>query len=1532
MAQRSVCRCTHRGLALLLLAVCACGVTPRAGARDRLEQEFRDPPAAARPWVYWFWLNSNITREGITADLEAMARAGIGGVLIMEVDQGAPVGPVAFMGPEWRGLFRHVVTEAQRLGIEVNLNNDAGWNGSGGPWVTPELSMQRLVWTEAAADGPGPFTGTLAQPHTVAGFYRDVAVLAFPTPAGEEATLSERACRVSTTPATLAPADLEALVDGDPETTVALPAPAPGAPVSIQVALDEPFPARLLALTLGGPAGTLWRGVVQGSDEGAAFRDLCPFEGRPPALALALPPTSARWFRVSFTESVPAAPALTVAEVSLNPRARLDNTAAKAAFGRQPVPIRSSWPVTPPGAAIDPGSVLDLSPLLRPDGTLAWEVPSGRWTLLRLGHTSTGAQCGPAPASGRGLECDKLSPEGIEAHFAGMMGRLAQDVGHAAGRALVATHVDSWEIGSQNWTPRMREEFRRRRGYDLRAYLPTVTGRVVGSLEESERFLWDFRQTLSDLLVENYAGRLRELAHKRGMRLSIEAYDGPCDDMTYAGRADEPMGEFWLGGGAFQTLKEMASAAHVYGKPILGAEAFTAGSEERWLVHPAAIKSLGDRAFCEGVNRFVFHRYAMQPWLDRAPGMTMGPWGLHYERTQTWWELTPDWHRYLARCQHLLRQGTFVADICYLQPEGSPQGVYLQTRTGYDYDFCTPEALLTRMTVKDGMLALPDGVRYRALVLPNTGVMTPELLRAVGSLVKRGATVIGLPPAVSPSLVGYPGCDAAVRARAAEVWGEGEVPEQPTVRSYGKGRVIRGRILSPEPTGKAAVPVRLGAARWVWHREGNPAASAPPGKRFFRRRFELDPDARVEAARLVLTADNAFECWVNGRRVGSGDDWRRAYAFDVTALVKAGANLVAVAAANTTDVANPAGMVAAIAVRLTSGRTLSWRSDGTWESAVSVSGNWTADARSTAGWAPALELGRLGMAPWGEVSETDPAAHPYPAGALIEAILRQQGLPPDFDYRTDNAGRSLHYLHRRTDDVDLYFVANAAATAASALCRFRVRDRRPELWWPDTGRFEQPAVYEQTAEGMCVPLHLPPAGSVFVAFRKGHRVEVDRVTAVACDGQTIVDTAWADDAGAVLDNQAGVRDTFTMSAWVRPEGDTELPGEANAGIVGMSDRRNDVLYPPPGHEVWGEGHAGAGIAAGRNGVCVFEHGAEYFAPVLVCPAAISDWTHVAVVYRDRVPSVYLDGALARTGLQSPLTVHPGVGVRHARGVSPFRGRVSRLGFSAAALTAEAIAAQMAAAPPVVGAAGAARITVERGEDGELHALTGEAGSYELTRLGGHPRQVTLTMPPAPDPVEVPGPWEVRFPSGRGAPAEVRLERLLSWSQSSGPGVRYFSGTATYRTRFGMPPGSVGSVGSVGSAGAVSRHYLDLGRVAVIARARLNGQDLGVLWMPPYRVDVTDVVRPGDNELEVAVTNLWVNRLLGDEELPEDSDRNADGTLRQWPAWLAAGQPSPTGRLAFTSWRLWRKGEPLQESGLLGPVRVTSAWRADVPEK
>jgi hypothetical protein len=723
MSQRRLSSLALLGLVSLILW--ACGPGP-SGSKpsDLLAAGFANPPDSARPWVYWMWMDGNLTREGITADLEAMRTAGLGGVVICEVNVGVPRGPVEFMSPAWRGLFKHVVREAERLGLEVTLNAGPGWTGSGGPWVTPEMSMQHIVAAAVEIAGPSRFEAALPRParrpaffgegglppelkKTMDGFYRDVAVLAFPAPAA-------------------------------------------------------------------GPS-------IADIDEKALYVR-APYSSQP---------------------------------------------------GVKPfLPAPADFPVLPMGAAIDPALIVDLTDKLTAEGSLAWDVPAGHWTILRFGRTTTGANTRPAPVPGLGLECDKLDAAAFDAHYDAFVGALLREIGprRTDGRSGWTTlHIDSWEMGAQNWTGAFREEFRTRRGYDLLSFLPAITGRPVTSLEVSERFLWDLRQTAQELVLEKHALRLNERGRRDGFRLSIEPYDmTPCADMTLGTAADVPMGEFWLHGfNTAHSVYEAAGIAHTGGKRVVAAEAFTSDDTEAWRAHPASMKALGDWAFTAGVNRIVFHRYQNQAGLDARPGMTMGPYGVHWERTQTWWDMVPAYHAYLARCQFLLRQGLPVADVCFLVAEGAPH-VFRPPASalygdppgpaGAAFDGCPPETLLAAAAVKDGRLVFPDGMSYRVLVLPERETMTPALLRKVRDLVAAGVTVIGSRPRKSPSLAGYPGCDAEVEALAAEVWGDCD-GDKVTEHTFGLGRVIWVRRpvdttrAAPAGTNPAA-PASADSATW----------------------------------------------------------------------------------------------------------------------------------------------------------------------------------------------------------------------------------------------------------------------------------------------------------------------------------------------------------------------------------------------------------------------------------------------------------------------------------------------------------------------------------------------------------------------------------------------------------------------------------------------------------------------------------------------------------------------------------------------
>lgn len=918
-----------------------------------LEAGFRQPPDSAKPHTWWHWMEGYVTREGITADLEAMKRVGIGGATIFNVGgagdaKSTGLKPVTFMSPEWRAMVKHAAEEAGRLGLELGMHNCAGWSSSGGPWITPELSMQRVVATETAVKGPRKFEEVLAQPKAEYGFYRDVAVMAV------------------------------------------------------------------------------------------------------------------------------------------------------RSAGAAPVPREG---------------VVDLTARMGADGKLSWDAPEGEWVVLRIGHTSCGGGQMMAVTGGKGLECDKLSREAVDAHWAGIIRKILDDLGPLGGKVFNNVEVDSYEVGPQNWTPKFREEFRKRRGYDPLPWLPVVLGRTVESKEVSQRVRWDWERTVADLFADNYYGYFAELCHQHGMIFSCEPYGGPFESLQCGGRSDLPMGEFWLGQRETGRCWMAARAGHIYGRRVIGAEAFTAGHETfHWGKDPQAFKARGDEIFCVGVNRLIFHRYAHQPWLDRKPGMTMGFNGSNIERTNTWWEPGAAWMKYLGRCQYLLQQGLYVADTCWFSGEGGGAGGPEDTS-----DAINAEVILTRLAVKDGRLVLPDGMSYQALVLSGRGVltMTPRLLRRLKELVEAGATVIGPRPTASPSLENYPQCDAEVQALAAELWGDCD-GQKVNEHKLGKGRVLWRSTLNLKPD------------------------------------FEVLPD-------------------------------------------------------------QPGGK---------------------------------------------------------------------PAARLL-------------------------FIHRRAEDADIYFVANAGG-GGEAECAFRVDGKLPELWHPDTGRVEAAPLWREADGRTVVRLRFDPLESVFVVFRKK--------------------SGGADHAVGAKSSAPEAPSAFDLV--VTPEGRTEV-------------------------RAWAPGRFEVQTAAGRT------------------------------------------------------------------------------------LAAEA-------------------------------------------------KQV-------PAPVEVGGPWEVRFPPKWGAPEAVTLEKLISWTEHPEPGVKYFSGTATYVKEFELPAALLG-------ADRVVR--LELGRVMNLAEVRLNDQDLGVLWKAPFEVDVTGAARSGKNRIEVRITNLWANRLIGDAALPVEK------------------------RVTYATFCPYKPDSPLLESGLFGPVRLRAAVRLE----
>ncbi|HTJ14208.1 MAG TPA: glycosyl hydrolase, partial [Dinghuibacter sp.] len=450
----------------------------------------------------------------------------------------------------------------------------------------------------------------------------------------------------------------------------------------------------------------------------------------------------------------------------------------KALYYRAPYSSAAVPPNIPdtPETAPPVSEVLDLTGKMDPDGTLHWTPPKGDWIVLRFGARNNGAITRPAPVPGLGFECDKFDTTALYAHLDAYVGKILKN---SAPGVIQRLHIDSWEAGPQNWTERFRQEFRQRRGYDPQPYYPVYLGYAVGSDDKSARFLWDLRQTAQELILENHARAVRTYAHRHDMQLSLEPYDmNPTSDLELGSVADVPMAEFWSKGYGYNTafsVIEATSAGHIEGHALIQSESFTAGGEEAWKQNPSSMKNQGDWALASGINLFFFHTFQNQFMPDSdKPGATMGPYGVHWDRSQTWWPMVGAYHTYLSRCGYLLRQGRTVADILYLTPEGSPnvfvppvsalKGVdTIADRRGFNFDGCAPGELM-KATVRDGRIVFPSGATYKILVLPAVSSMTPRLTAKIASLSDAGATIIGTAPLRSPSLTDYPHCDAVVRA------------------------------------------------------------------------------------------------------------------------------------------------------------------------------------------------------------------------------------------------------------------------------------------------------------------------------------------------------------------------------------------------------------------------------------------------------------------------------------------------------------------------------------------------------------------------------------------------------------------------------------------------------------------------------------------------------------------------------------------------------------------------------------------------
>lgn len=1287
---------------------------------DGITRAVMNPDIDAKPGLFWYWMNGNISKEGIIEDLRAMDEIGVGWVYIFDIGL-HPSGKVLNRSEEWYDMVRTAIQEAKKYGIKIHLTSP-GWAVYGGKWVTPELSQKEMVWSEQFVHGGQKIKMQLEQPAVSKGFYKDIAVLAFPARRGDE-ILGIQPAIVNSDGQQL---DSAAAYDNNYETTVEVSS-------QIELVFDKAENISSVYFRMARPTGyynaeVSWWDAAKGEYVSLGTvrpNNAGPFTAQIGELSFAQVKTEK--IAVKFTSAHPI-----VEELRVYGGMRMPDWIRKAGFGTIDLTTKANDPYqcapVLPEDVIALGDIKDLTAFMSEDGILEWNAPAGDWTIQRFGYTSNGISIFPAPAGGAGLECDKMSKEAVRHTYQHAIKNTLDELGEELSKAVSFHHVDSYESGWQNWTAGFENEFRSFRGYDIMQCLPAMTGRVVENVDLTEKFYWDLRSTINHLYVENFYGELAQYGRKDGLEFSNEPYGGPFNYLDVGGRIDVPMVEFWVPSTQPRDRKinfEGVFAGRTNGRKVIASETFTSEApSERWSYHPYTLKAIGDYVYCSGVNRFIMHVSAHQPFTDphMAPGLTCGINGIHYDRFNTWWyDGGKAWNEYLTRCQALLQYGLHVADVLYFQGSeapAAPRWYEPELPIGYDLDACG-ESVLLQLTMKNGRLTLPDGKSYRYLVLPSHGWMTTASILKVQELVEAGATVIGKPVPSTPSLSDVVKYGDEREKAYQNLWNDGVLP-------VGMKKVGQGRVF------------------------------------------------------------------------------------------------------------------------------------------------------------------------W---------------GLNFDQLLAEDGLIEDFSY-DKNANLLLNYIHRTSEEGEIYFVANGNYRQGTVNCRFRVgKDMTPVLMDPATGKEIPVRVYKATDTYTDLPITFDPAGSTFVIFRKA-KAETAAIVSVRRNGKNIFASSTANLTTNRIDNGGNSRnisDDFTVSFWCKPEATIALPKQTVSGI--WWSEQNWAIFPSPGHERHGVGNSGMGVSAGRNGVVVFEHWEGNVAPVVSYRFDKNhvDWYHVTVVYKHGQPTLYINGELAQEGLASPRHAHPSTGDANDQNKS-YLGELKHFSELTRALSAEEVRQQHEN-----------KLQPEKGEGKTVcpvaftdHGMEiSQTGTYKVKMERGSRKVVVKELPVS---VDLSKNWYVSFPEGWGAPASIELPVLKSLSEHELDGVKYFSGTSTYTHCFTLEESQLPDGHSI---------YLDLGEVSIVAQVKLNGKDLGILWKAPFRCDVTDILHPGENNLEIQVSNLWGNRMIGDQQYPEMAPYSKfNGMIDAWPEWVTEQQERPVKeRYTFTALSAWQKDDALPVSGIVGPVRL-----------
>lgn len=821
--------------------------------------KFKSPDKVFYPETWFHYIGGNVSIEGITKDLEAIAGAGFSGVHLFHGQFGGPwpgVEPqITCLSPLWDGMVKHTGEECQRLGLRFTMQNCPGWAMSGGPWIKPSNAMRHLAWSRTDVLGNGTeITRNLPIPQPSDEEWRnynDLMVIAFPTPKDDTGE--------PLNPSSFKSNKQEMWNDyflGKAKDAMRLTSTSADNPYWIEVEFPSETVVRTLEFPSINEANHPWCFVPgiqvkleaylsDGTIQEVLNTDLpqSNWQDNYPISLACSETKGAKKYRISIVNQHDIA----LRSLRLFSASRKNSWESEAGWTLRSIERSGDGKQTAVETFVNSTEVIDITTLMDEKGNLRWKAPKGEWTVLRVGHVNTGQRNSPAPPEGTGWECNKLSTEGSNTHFAGYIGRLSGENGPLSNGLLKGMLMDSWECRTQTWTTGLDKEFEQMMGYSLQKWLPALFGYVVDDQESTFRFLCDWRRVLNKLFVHNFYGNMAKLAKQNHLSITYETAAGdvfPADILEYYKFADVPMCEFWqplmdnfVGSLNFKPIKPTTSAARIYGKPRIAAEAFTSFSHT-WDEHWQMLKEVANINCIEGVTHLVFHTYTHNPNVaSLAPGTSFSGAGIGtpFLRGQTWWKYMPEFTTYLARCSYLMERGKPVSDVLwYLGDEiNHKPDQNAPFPIGFKYDYCNQDVLLNRLAVDNGDLITPEGLRYRVLWLPEAPRMCVETLDKLYTLIQAGATVIGEAPVGLATLSGGKAAQKHFNKMVKKIWGNNA---RQGIRSIGKGRMISGMTLDEALTKLNMEPDVKGRDVLWSHRNVDQAdwyyVAAPQGKGF----------------------------------------------------------------------------------------------------------------------------------------------------------------------------------------------------------------------------------------------------------------------------------------------------------------------------------------------------------------------------------------------------------------------------------------------------------------------------------------------------------------------------------------------------------------------------------------------------------------------------------------------------------------------------------------------------------------------------